>query len=778
MVIAQNQGGMIVNVVAPGGDVRPPWATGDRRYNCRAKIRSTMIRRPRFKSHFEVEILEPDVVLLFSEDGCIPLQGRLTTLLAPFVDGKHTLDDIVEKVKGRATFVDVHYGLSLLERAGVLIEGDETEPPGVAAFRDFLNVDPDSFRSRLEGASVSVVSLGGIPIDPFLSVLASLHIRVAEASTFRVVLTDDYSRPELETLNRQVLALGVPWMIVKPVGAIVWIGPIFSSPRTGCWGCLAKRLNEHRLLQTSLDAHQESKVASPPLSKSLLPSSLHLAMDIAATEILKWIVQGRNESAEGKLITFDVRSTTLEKHVLVRQESCPHCGVSRGSSTTPLGRWVLTSQKKVFTSDGGHRAVLPHEAFRRYEHHISPITGIVEGLRASYSAGGGLVQVFEADLNSDIRLDRRPCWGRGFGRKSFGKGMTEIQAKTSALCEALERYSGVFQGNEKRMKASYRALGAEAIHPNQCMRFSSRQYKNREEWNECESKYNWIPQPFDEEREVEWTPVWSLTEERYKYVPTAYCYFAYPFTPDHDFCRPDSNGNAAGSTLEEAILQGFLEIVERDAVGLWWYNRLRKPGVNLDSLSQTYIRALREHYDAYHREIQILEITSDFGIPAFAALCRSARPDRRDLFFGFGAHFDPEIAMSRALTEMNQFLPGALAKNLPPIFVNDIGDGAFLEPDTAVAPKCSGDFPNLGSDDLRDDIMTCVKLARERGLEVLVLDQTRPDIGLPVVKAFVPGMRHFWARFGHGRLYDVPVAMGWVKDSLTEDQLNPSHLLI
>jgi len=58
------------------------------------------------------------------------------------------------------------------------------------------------------------------------------------------------------------------------------------------------------------------------------------------------------------------------------------------------------------------------------------------------------------------------------------------------------------------------------------------------------------------------------------------------------------------------------------------------------------------------------------------------------------------------------------------------------------------------------------------------LDQTRPDIGLRVVKVFVPGMRHFWARFGPGRLYDVPVAMGWVERPLTEDQLNPSHLVI
>ena len=40
---------------------------------------------------------------------------------------------------------------------------------------------------------------------------------------------------------------------------------------------------------------------------------------------------------------------------------------------------------------------------------------------------------------------------------------------------------------------------------------------------------------------------------------------------------------------------------------------------------------------------------------------------------------------------------------------------------------------------------------------MLVLNQTRPDIGLPVVKVIIPGLRHFWSRFGAGRLYDVPV---------------------
>jgi hypothetical protein len=42
-----------------------------------------------------------------------------------------------------------------------------------------------------------------------------------------------------------------------------------------------------------------------------------------------------------------------------------------------------------------------------------------------------------------------------------------------------------------------------------------------------------------------------------------------------------------------------------------------------------------------------------------------------------------------------------------------------------------------------------------------------------VVRVVAPGLRHFWARFGPGRLYDVPVREGWLSRSLGEEELNP-----
>jgi ribosomal protein S12 methylthiotransferase accessory factor len=63
-------------------------------------------------------------------------------------------------------------------------------------------------------------------------------------------------------------------------------------------------------------------------------------------------------------------------------------------------------------------------------------------------------------------------------------------------------------------------------------------------------------------------------------------------------------------------------------------------------------------------------------------------------------------------------------------------------------------------------------------MEMIVLDQTRPEIGLPVVKVIVPGLRHFWAWFAPGRLYDVPVQLSWVPRPVAEEDLNPTPMFL
>jgi ribosomal protein S12 methylthiotransferase accessory factor len=69
-------------------------------------------------------------------------------------------------------------------------------------------------------------------------------------------------------------------------------------------------------------------------------------------------------------------------------------------------------------------------------------------------------------------------------------------------------------------------------------------------------------------------------------------------------------------------------------------------------------------------------------------------------------------------------------------------------------------------------IKLCLERLRDAGMEAFTIDLTRPEIGLPVCRAIAPGLRHCWMRFAPGRLYDVPVRMGWRNRALSESQLN------
>ena len=86
----------------------------------------------------------------------------------------------------------------------------------------------------------------------------------------------------------------------------------------------------------------------------------------------------------------------------------------------------------------------------------------------------------------------------------------------------------------------------------------------------------------------------------------------------------------------------------------------------------------------------------------------------------------------------------------------------YLLPDGAAERRGASSYPRSWTDDVAEDVRQCQAMVEGQGMEMMVLDQTRPEIGLPVVKVIVPGLRHFWARFAPGRLYDVPVRLGWL----------------
>ena len=414
----------------------------------------------------------------------------------------------------------------------------------------------------------------------------------SEKASLGAVLVDGYQRTELAAHNAKFLRLGRPWLLVRPLGRQIWIGPLFRPGVTGCWECLAQRLRMNGPVAAYLAGRgsRPAPAADDPVASA---ATLQVAFGLAANAVATWIVQGELPELEGKVQTLDLASWKAQSHTLVRLPYCPACGGRKGEEDggAPSRPLLLESRKRTVSRDNGYRVVVPEVTLKRYGHHVSPITGAVSMLErvgpaaeaesGSTDEGTMPMHVYVAGHNlarrhrslADLRSDMR--------NMSSGKGATDLQARASGLCEGLERYSGVFRGDELQHRAS---AGVWAEPPCRSTIASSSAPGNTASadlWNARKSHYHYVPVPLDPDLEIDWTPVWSLTTHESRYLPTAFCYFNGPQPDGEPFCIGDSNGNAAGNTLEEAILQGFLELVERDAVALWWYNRVQRPEVDL-----------------------------------------------------------------------------------------------------------------------------------------------------------------------------------------------------
>ncbi|MBN1210511.1 MAG: TOMM precursor leader peptide-binding protein [Myxococcaceae bacterium] len=733
-----------------------------------------MLERPTFKPHLRV-VVDARGVFLLSELGETLLTGERERLVASFVDGRRTTDELVETLAGTLSAAGVYHALLRLEQEGYLHEAGAALTPAQAAYWSAAGLEPRAATERLGAARIEVKAPGFVETAPFLAALGAVGLTAVEERGLPVVLVEDYLHPELDSLNQRALEERRPWLLVKPVGAVAWIGPLFRPGKTGCWQCLAQRLRAHREVESFLERHG---APIPPLVSSALPTTLAMASQLAAHELARWIASEEGSSVEGQVLSLDMIGLELRRHVLTRRPQCPACGTPArpppGALPPPLN---LRSRPKHPARAAGQRTLSPEDILQQYSHHVSPITGVVSALERLGKGGEELhtyIGSYPMALASDSLLHLR----HSLRQRAYGKGRSDSQARASALCEALERTCGMFRGEEELVRrASYRELGELAISPQVYMGFSERQLATGEDN---------APRPFPEELVLDWTPLRSLTSQAIRYLPTACCYFFHP-GPDTAYCRADSNGNASGATLEEAILHGLLELVERDAVALWWYNRIRRPAVELSSLDDPFFREQVAFHRGLQRELWVLDITSDFGIPTFAALSRRIDQECEDIVFGFGCHLDPELALSHAVTELQQFLPTVPhggpdgrtdyrvhdAEALRWWRTATVANQPYLLPDTSAPPRTAASLPRLASEDVREEVWRCIRIAERLGLETYVLDQTRADVGLPVVKVIIPGMRSFWMRRGPGRLYDVPVKQGWLEEPRREDELNP-----
>ena len=775
-------------------------------------------RHPSLKPHYRVEPTD-EGCLLVAEDHWVRLSGRILGTLVPALGRGLTADELVHELEGTLDPTEVDYGLTRLQRAGYLASGGDDS--ATAAYWTGRGREPDEISRSLADLCVELRTLGEVEPELLSAALerAGIVWRPAgetkdngegEEPSLILVLVDDYLRPELAQIDAELRTregdTPRPWLPCRLRGREVWLGPTLGplpwateDDEPGpCWECFAHRLRGRRSVEMVLrELTRDPFGVWPPRGEAEFASAAGAAL-IAARLVALASASGSSSGTPPRhreLLSFDPLAATIERHAVMRRPQCPNCGDPQLVRERQQRALELRSRPKRFTSEGGHRITRPEHTVARHAHLVSPISGVVPRLApiALRSEGAReLVALVDAGNNQARQPRSLSQVQRGFRQRNGGKGRTMAQARASALCEALERHCGMWQGDELRRRGRLDALGEHALDPAEWLGFSDAQYEAREAWNAAHvDHFLHVPPRFDPSREIDWTPAWSPRTGKSRLLPTALCYYGYPQTEHERFGWADSNGTAAGNCLEEAILQGLLELVERDAVGMWWYNRARRPAVELASFASPYLDRVQEFHVELGRELWAIDLSADLGIPVFAAVSRLLEPHLPDsgdpegsevIMFGFGAHLEARLALERAVTELHQLLPSVerfMRGQLDPslgatqwLSKASVDNSPYLLP-LEHAPRRGEDFPRRWADDLRDDLETCLDLLAARGLDMWVLDQTRPDVELSVARVVVPGLRHFWPRFGPGRLFETPVELGWLERPTPEDELNP-----
>lgn len=746
--------------------------------------------------HWTVTIVPGEAVYLLSEATTRTITDAGVIAVADAIDGTRTMDDLADLMDERAEVpLATAYLLleELLERGHIRLVEPATLPVSTRVWALERGI-PEAELDRLLVMRTQVLSVGatGEQADDLVAVARAAGLPWARAEAadpdcdLAVVVADDYCNPVVGALAEEFRAAGTPLLLCRSGYAWVWVGPLLRPGVTACWECLRVRIEGNRdverYLQTRV-AHRPVRAigSGPAWARALLSARVIQAVQ---AETAAPVV----DDADTTITTIEIDTLELGSHAVVRRPQCGVCGTG-GLGDDEHPPIEVEAEAVGEDNDSGYRMTDPEETLARYRRHLSPISGAVSMLVPLETPNDDSMHVYAAGHNFAMLAHDLTFLRAGLRNKSSGKGFTDSQARASAFCEALERYQGLHTGEERRRHGSMADFDGAAIHPNDVMLWSDQQYADRDSWNARELRFALVPEVFPEDQRCDWSPVWSISEQRTRWLPTGLLYYAAPRPDGHMYFIACSNGAAAGNTLTEAVLQGSLELVERDAVAVWWYNRSRRPPVDMSGFSDPRIDRVLATYERLGRPIRLIDLTHDFGIPVVGAISARLTGGPQNILMGFGAHLEPQIAALRAISEVTQFYPAVAPNDVDgrPYDYDDaesqdwwrgatLETHAYLVPDPSAAPAPAVQV--RGTPDIGDAVRQVQARFEDRGLEMLVLDQTRPDVGLPTVKVIAPGIRHFWARYAPGRLYDVPVELGWRETALAESDLNPTVMFL
>ncbi|MYW29624.1 TOMM precursor leader peptide-binding protein [Streptomyces sp. SID2119] len=350
-----------------------------------------------------------------------------------------------------------------------------------------------------------------------------------------------------------------------------------------------------------------------------------------------------------------------------------------------------------------------------------------------------------------------------------GQANRYATSRTLAYLEGLERYAGTHRRRgTSPVVDSYRNLAGQALNPADCGFYAPETYASDP-----------LVSPFDPDRAIPWVWGHSLRENRPVLVPARLAHYSAGVDADN-FVFECSNGCATGSSLEEAILFGLLELVERDAFLLAWYGRARLTAIDLTTATTPAVRSMLDRAALHGYDVHAFDTRMDLAVPVVTALAVRRDGGHGTLSFSAAAGFDPADTVEAALSEVLTYIPHlpyqvaerrteleAMERDFSKVL--HLKDHAqlyglpsmtrhaaeYLEP-VAVLPleEVFADWQPLRprTGDLMDDLRCLRDQLTSAGYDVIAVDQTTPEqhrMGLHTVSTTVPGL--------------LPLDFGWTR---------------
>jgi ribosomal protein S12 methylthiotransferase accessory factor len=365
-----------------------------------------------------------------------------------------------------------------------------------------------------------------------------------------------------------------------------------------------------------------------------------------------------------------------------------------------------------------------------------------------------------------------------------GKGITRINAIASALMESIERYCSLPSTCSKSfIHGTYLDLSKiykKVLHPDEVV-------------EPVEPIYN------DKESIIDYLPGFDILKNEEVLVPAQLVFSKFSAKPPsiNAFPYSHTNGLASGNVLEEAICHALCEVIERDAVsiadlcsssipysileniinslkeahyGSYLINKIPEdkfvddssifPDVNISAIVKEFgpIKFLVKRFTDTGISLLIKNITQeDIGIPTFvASSIEWITSDYGYFAKGYGTHPDSRIALIRAITELSQTRAANIqgARDDFKKISYRHNDEIYKRKWEFISSSSNGHTNNKNipfseiktyvKNDILDEIKLVLDRLKKAGLKrAIIVDLTNPKVGVPVVRAIVPGLETF-----------------------------------